>query len=243
MWKSSFPDTIYWRHFLFSIEYSWLPCQIYVVQLVSHVWLLMSPWTAALQASLSFTISQSLLKLMSIELVIPSNHLILCSPLLLPSVFPSIRIFSNEPHLFRWPKHWSFSISPSNEYSGLVSFRIWLVWSLCNLRDSQESSPALQFEASTLKHSAFFMVQLSKISLVAQLLKNLQAMQETQVWSLGQEDPLEKEMALHSSIMAWRIPWTEKPGELLFCPLGCKESGTIERLTFSHIRTWLLEKP
>ena len=87
------------------------------------------------------------------------------------------------------------------------------------------------------------MVQLSKISLVAQLLKNLPAMQETQVWSLGQEDPLEKEMALHSSIMAWRIPWTEKPGELLFCPLGCKESGMIERLTFSHIRTWLLEKP
>ena len=88
----------------------------------------MTPWTAACQASLSFTISQSLLKLMSIELVMPSNHLILCHPLLLPpSIFPSIRIFSNESALhIRWPKYWSFSfsISPSNECSGLISFRI-----------------------------------------------------------------------------------------------------------------------
>ena len=89
------------------------------------------PWTAAFQASLSFTISQSLLKLMSVELVMPSNHLILCHPLLfLPSIFASIRIFSNESVLhIRWPKNWSFSfnISPSNEYSGLISFRIdWL---------------------------------------------------------------------------------------------------------------------
>ena len=84
------------------------------------------PWTAALQASLSITSSQSLLKLMSIESVMPSNHLILCHPLLLPpSVFPSIRVFSNESVLrIRWPKYWSFSfsISPSNEYSGLISF-------------------------------------------------------------------------------------------------------------------------
>ena len=88
----------------------------------------MTPWTAACQASLSYTISQSLLKLMSIELVMPSNHLILCHPLLLPpSIFPSIRIFSNESALhIRWPKYWSFSfsISPSNECSGLISFRI-----------------------------------------------------------------------------------------------------------------------
>ena len=89
------------------------------------------PWTAAHQASMSFTISWSLLKLMSIELVMPSNHLILChAPLLLPSIFPSIRVFSNESALCkRWPKYWSFSfsINPFNEYSGLISFRMdWL---------------------------------------------------------------------------------------------------------------------
>ena len=98
------------------------------VQLLSCVWLFVTPWTAARQASLSFTISQSLLKLMSIELVMPSNHLILCCPrLLLPSIFPSIRVFSNEPALrVRWPKYWSFnfSISPFHEYSGLISFRM-----------------------------------------------------------------------------------------------------------------------
>ena len=101
------------------------------VQLLSHVQLFATPWTAAHQASLSITNSQSLLKLMSIELVIPSNHLILCRPLLLPpSIFPSIRVFSNESVLcIRWPKYWSFSfsLSPSNEYSGLISFRMdWL---------------------------------------------------------------------------------------------------------------------
>ena len=89
-----------------------------------------TPWTAARQDSLSFTISQSLLKLMLIELVMPSNHLILCCPLLPPSIFPSIRVFSSESALrIRWPKDWSFSlnISPSNEYSGLISFRMdWL---------------------------------------------------------------------------------------------------------------------
>ena len=82
-------------------------------------------WTAAYQASLSFTISQSLLKLTSSEVVVPSNHLIFCCPLLLPSVFPSVRIFSNESALhIRWPAYWSFSISPSNEYSRLISFGI-----------------------------------------------------------------------------------------------------------------------
>ena len=101
---------------------------VIIVQLLSHVQLFVTPWTAANQGSLSFTISQSLLKLMSIESVISSNHLILCCPLLfLPSVFPSIRVFSDESTLhIRWPKYWSFSfsISPSNEYSGLISFRI-----------------------------------------------------------------------------------------------------------------------
>ena len=102
-----------------------------LVQSHSHVRLFATPWTAACQASLSVTNSRSLLKLMSIKLVIPSNHLILCRPLLLPlSIFPNITVFSNESVLhIRWPKYWSFSfsISPSNEYSGLISFRMdWL---------------------------------------------------------------------------------------------------------------------
>ena len=101
------------------------------VQSLSRVQLFATPWIAAYQASMFMTNSWSLLKLMSIKSVMPSNHLIFCSPLLLPpSIFPSIRVFSSEsvPHI-RWPKYWSFSfsISPSNEYSGLISFRIdWL---------------------------------------------------------------------------------------------------------------------
>ena len=125
----------------------------------------MTPWTAAHQASLSITNSQSLLKLMSTESVMPSNHLILCHPLLLPpSMFPSIRVFSNESLLrIRWPKYWSFSfsISPSHEYSGLISFRIdWL--DLLAVQGTLKS--LLQHhssKASVLQHSAFFIVQLS----------------------------------------------------------------------------------
>ena len=103
----------------------------YSVQSLSHVQFFATPWTAACQASLSITNSQSLLKLMSIKLVMPSNHLILCCPLLLlPSICPSIRVFSNKLVLrIKWPKYWSFSfsITPYNEYSGLISFRIdWL---------------------------------------------------------------------------------------------------------------------
>ena len=98
------------------------------VQFLSHIRLFATPWTAAHQASLSITNSESLLKLMSIESVMPSNYLILCLPvLLLPSIFPNIRVFSNEPVLrIRWPKYWSFnfSISPSSQYSGLISFKI-----------------------------------------------------------------------------------------------------------------------
>ena len=98
------------------------------VQLLSHVWIFATPWTAARQAFLSITNSWSLVKLMSIKSVMPSNHLILCHPLLLLlSIFPSIKVFSNESALYiRWPKYWSFSfsISPSNEYSGLISFRM-----------------------------------------------------------------------------------------------------------------------
>ena len=125
------------------------------------------PGTAACQPSLSFTNSQSLLKLMSAESVMPSNHLILCHPLLLlPSVFPSIRVFSNESVLhIRWPKYWSFSfnISPSSEYSGLMTFRMdWL--DLLAVQGTLKS--LLQHhssKASILRHSAFFMVQLSHL--------------------------------------------------------------------------------
>ena len=108
-----------------------MPTQFSSVQLLSHVQLFATPWTAAHQASLSITNSRRLPKLMSIESVMPSNHLILCCPLLLsPSIFPSIKVFSNELALcIRWPNNWnfSFSFSPSNEYSGLISFRMdWL---------------------------------------------------------------------------------------------------------------------
>ena len=107
----------------------------------SRLQLFVTRWTAAHWASLLFTVSQSLLKLMSIESLMPSNHLVLCCPLLLPSIFPRIRIFSNESVLhIRWAKDWSLSFSPSNVYSGLISFRIDWLGSSCSPRDSQESS-------------------------------------------------------------------------------------------------------
>ena len=152
------------------------------------------------QASLSLTISWSLLKLMSIELVIPSNHLILCRPLLvLSSIIPCIRVFCKELGLhIRWPKYRSFSfgISPSNEYSGLISFRTdWfdllaVQGILKSLLQHHSSKP------SVLQYSSIF----------AQSINHPPAMQKTQIRFLGQEDPLEKEMAIHSSILAWRIP-------------------------------------
>ena len=135
------------------------------VQLLSHVRLFVTPWIAAHQASLSIANSQSLLKLMSIESVMPSNHLIFCCPLLLPpSIFSSIRVFSNGSVLhIRWPKYWSFSfsISPSSEYSGLISFRMdWL--DLLAIQGTLKS--LLQHhssKASILWLSAFFIIQLS----------------------------------------------------------------------------------
>ena len=131
------------------------------VQSLSCVWLFATSWSAECQASLSITNSWSLSKLMSIESVMPSSHLILCCPLfLLPSIFPNIRVFSNGSALqIRWPKYWSFSfnISPSNEYSGLISFKNELVWSLCCPRDSQPHNS----KTSILQHSAFFIVQIS----------------------------------------------------------------------------------
>ena len=127
------------------------------VQLLSHVRLFATPWTAVLQASLSISNSQSLLKLMSIELMMLSKHLILCRPLLLlPSIFPSIRVFSNEsaPRI-RWPKYWSFSfsISPSNEYSGLIS------WT--GLISLQSKGLSRVFSNTTIQKNEFFGAQLS----------------------------------------------------------------------------------
>ena len=120
------------------------------VQSPSCVRLFVTPWTAARQASLSITNSRSLPKLMSIESVMPSNHLIFCHPLILPpSIFPSIRVFSNESVLgIRWPQYWSFSfnISPSNEHSGLISLG-WTGWISLQSKNSQESSPTPQFKS------------------------------------------------------------------------------------------------
>ena len=168
-----------------------------------------------------------LLKLMSIESVMPSIHLILCHTLLiLPSIFPSIRVFSNESVLhIRWPNYWrfSFSINPSNEYSRLISFRIdW--FDLLAVQGTLKS--LLQHhnsKASILQCWAFFMVQLSHpymaykadfSSLAAQAVKNLPAKQKTWVQSLGQEDPMEKGIETHPSILAWETPWAEVPGRL-----------------------------
>ena len=130
----------------------------------------MTPWTAAHQASLSITNSQSLLKLMSVELVMPSNHLILSHPLLLlPSIFPSIRVFSNESVLhIRWPNYssFSFSISPSSEYSGLISFRIGLVGFPYSPRDPQESSPIPQCKSINTSALSFLYSSTLTIKLI-----------------------------------------------------------------------------
>ena len=141
------------------------PISINSVQSLSCVQLFVTPWTAAHQASLSITNSWRIPKLTSIESVMPSNHLIFCRPLLLlPSIFPSIRVYSNESALpIRWPKYWSFgfNISPSNEYSGLISFRMdWL-----DLLAAQGTLKSLlqhhNSKVSILQHWAFFIVQLS----------------------------------------------------------------------------------
>ena len=132
--------------------------QFSLVQSLSRVQLFATPWTAACQAPLSITNSQSLLKLMSIDLMMPSNHLILCCPLLLlPSVFPSIKVFSNESALhIRWPKYWSFSlnVSPSNEQPGLISFRTcWI--------SLQSKGLSRVFSNTTVQKHQFFSAQLS----------------------------------------------------------------------------------
>ena len=140
---------------------------MYSVQSLSHVRLFATPWIAACQDSLSITNSQSLLRLVSITLVMPSDHLILCHPLLPPSIFPSITVFSNESILhIRWPKYWSysFSISPSNEYPGLISFRM----DCLDLLAVQRTLKSLQHhssKASILWLSALFVVKFKKFKI------------------------------------------------------------------------------
>ena len=132
--------------------------QIVVVQSLSHVRLFATPWTAACQASLSFIISRSLLELMSIESVMPSNHLLLCHPLL-SSIFPSLRVFSNDSALnIRWSKYWSFrfSISPSNEHLGLIAFRI--DWFDLAVQGTLEAFPTPQFKSINSSVLSFLMV-------------------------------------------------------------------------------------
>ena len=157
----------------------YLPSQMYwhfvvvVVHSLSCVWLFESSWVAARQASLSFTISWSLLELLSIESAMPSNHLVLCPLLLLPSISPSIRVFSNESALhIRWPNYWSFSISPSNEYSGLISFRMdWL-----NLLAVQRTLKSLlqhhSSKASILWHSAEYSLYIPTLTSIHDYWKN-----------------------------------------------------------------------
>ena len=148
--------------------YLWLTCFICCsVQLLTGVWLFATPCIAALQASLSITNSWSLHKLMSIESVMPSSHLILCRPLLLlPPIPPSIRVFSNESTLhMRWPKYWSFSfsISPSNEHPGLISFRMNRLDLLAVQGTLKNLLQHHSLKASVLQHSALFTVQLTSI--------------------------------------------------------------------------------
>ena len=144
-------------HFLCQYQFS-------SVQSLSHVWLFVTPWITAGQASLSITNSQSLLKPMSIRSVMPSNHLIFCCPLLLPPICPSIRVFSNESTLHtRWSKNWSFSfsISPSNEHPGLISFRVDWLDLLAVQRSLKSLLQHYSSKAPILWCSAFFTVQLS----------------------------------------------------------------------------------
>ena len=145
-----FPQIYYLSMLILFVQFSSISVQFNSVQSLSHVWLFATPWTAACQASLSIANSWSSLKLTSIKSVMPSSHLILCPPLLLPpSIFPSIRVFSNESVLrIRWPEYWSFSfnISPSNEYSGLIAFRIdW--FDLLAVQATLKSSPIPQFKS------------------------------------------------------------------------------------------------
>ena len=211
-------------HFSYSFPIS-LPCfhvywmkspitfQFSSVQLLSHVWLFVTPWTAARQASLSITNSWSLLRLMSIQSVMLSNHLILCHPLLLlPSIFPSMRVFPNESVLWiRWPKYWSFSfnINPSNKHPGLISFRMdWL--DLLAVQGTVKS--LLQHhssKASIFQCSAFFTVQLSHPYMTTR-----------KTIALNRQTFVGKVMCLLFSMLSWLVI-TFLPGSKCLLFHGC----------------------
>ena len=188
------------------------------VQLLSRARLSVTPWTTARQASLSITNCRSLPKLMSIESVMLSNHLILCHPLLLlPSIFPSIRVFSSESALhIRWPKDWSFSfsISPSKEHPGLISFRMdWL--DLLALQGTLKS--LLQHhssKASILRRSAFFTVQLSHPYMTTGKTIAFFSIQTFVGKVMSLLFNMLSRLAPHSSTLAWKIPWMEEPSGL-----------------------------
>ena len=219
------------------------------VQLLSHVQLFATPWTAAGQASLSITNSWNLLKLMSIKSLMPPNHLILCRPLLLPSIFPSIRVFSNESVLsIKWPKYWSFSfnISPSNEYSGLISFRMgWLdllavQGTLKSLLQHHSSKHQLFGAQISLHSSSHLLLSLSGKLVFDSIISfyievcYMGGYNYVSLISSGFKGFLssitEKAMAPHSSTLAWQIPWMEEPGGLQ--AMGCTELDTTEWLHF-----------
>ena len=216
--------------------------------MLSHVWLFVTPWTAACQAPLSFTISRSLLKFMSVELVMPSNHLILCCLLLLlPSIFPSIRVFPVSQLHIKWSKNWSFSfsISPSSEYSELISFRIdWF-----DLLAVQETLKSLRqnhsLTASILWSWAFLIVLLSyaymttgktiALTIVLCLQSNVSLC--FLIWWVGLSS--EKAMAPHSSTLSWKIPWIEEPGRLQSMgslKVGHNWATSLSLFTFMHWR-------
>ena len=201
------------------------------VQSLSCVWLFATPWTVARQASLSITNSQSLLKLMSIKLVMPSNHLILCCPLLLPSIFPSIRVFSNESALhIRWPKYWSFSfsISPSNEYSGLIVCRAdWF-----DLLAVQGTPKSL------LQHHNFYFIQMSQLF----------------TWGGQSTGVSSSASVLPMNTQGWsRLGWTgwislqSKGLSRVFSNTPVQKhqffGAQLSSQSNSHIHIWLLEKP
>ena len=195
-----------------------------------------NPWTTTCQASLSFTNSWSLLKLMSIEAVIPSNYLILCHPLLLPpSVFPSIRVFSNEKVLpIRWEKYWSFRISPSNEYSGLIFSRIGCF----DLPTAQGTIKSLQHHSAKalILHSAFFMVQLSHPYMT--IGKDIALTRWTfvdKVMSLLFNMLYRLVMAFLPRSKHLLIPWLQSPSSVILEPRG--KNSPLQNLNCSIIHT------
>ena len=193
---------------------------------LSHVQLFATPWTAACQASLSMTNSWSLLKPLSIELVMPSNHLILCCPLLLPSIFPSIRVFSSELILcIRWPAYWnfSFSISPSNEYSGQISFRIYWLDLLAVQGILKSLLQPHSSKASILWYSDFFMVQLSHPYMT--IGKTIALIRRTfvgKVMSLIFDMPSELVIAFLPRSKCLLISWLQSPSAVVLEPKKIK---------------------